>query len=218
MDISKCVVNFRSHWTSKRCQVRAWYIWNWVNSASTEITLPMDSRAHAPASQTVVERGTGSFVVQRSRNSKALLLGGATDRGCLVLHRWNGSHTTKVGIVVAWLRLVRLARNSKSVRFPEAVFHQLLIARKDAMVCNGRIVNATVAIIHPLELGFVGMGSHRPLHRLHGATWDNAGIMVSHTGADGSKCKRVSALHRTWRDAATAVRMRRADGRMPTAS
>ena len=86
------------------------------------------------------------------------------------------------------------------------------------MARNRWITNPTIPIIHPFKLGFVRVCGHGSLHWFHRTTWDNAGIMIRHTGAYWGKCKRIPAFHGAGRDTTAAVRVWRTDGCMSATS
>lgn len=63
------------------------------------------------------------------------------------------------------------------------------------------------------------MGRRGPLHGLDGAAGDGAAVVETrHAGVDGREREWVPALHRTGRDGAAAVGVRRPDGGVAAAA
>lgn len=94
--------------------------------------------------------------------------------------------------------------------FTEVVLDQILVTGQDTNggVCgdNGRSCGAVVPVVDPLQLGFIWVGGHWPLHGFYWTAGNNATIVISsYTGVYRSERKGIAAFNGTWRNTAAAI-------------
>lgn len=71
---------------------------------------------------------------------------------------------------------------------------------------NGRSCGAVVPVVDPLQLGFIWVSGHWPLHGFHWTAGYNATIVISsYTGVYRSERKGIAAFNGTRRNTAAAV-------------
>lgn len=103
-----------------------------------------------------------------------------------------------------------MAWNGKGVWFAKVVLDQVLVTGQNANSGvggdNRRPCSAVVPVVNPLQLGFIWVGGHWPLHGFHWTAGYNATIMIaSYTGVDRGKCKWIATFNGAWGNAAAAV-------------
>lgn len=94
--------------------------------------------------------------------------------------------------------------------FTEVVLDQILVTGQDTNGgvggYNRRPCGAVVPVVDPLQLGFIWVGGHWPLHGFHWTAGHNTTIMISsYTGVYRSERKGIAAFNGTWRNTAAAI-------------